>query len=1319
MAADRIPPDPLFVFNAANHTVEIHGEYRETGSTQLRRNIRFMVSEDLNNAEKAIERFGTRAYKRLTKRRRDEARRALRNVAPPGGAAAGPPAGVTGQMDAGQAGDHMLANGGGFVLGYNHNDQDSKDFTTELIRKAGGNNLKHLFIEELPSEMQGEINAFLADPAGVMPPSLQNRIKELQGRPYFADFEPMLYAAREKGVKIWGIDTSKADPQCDKTDPRYHERRLVVMNAEVKRINDGVRRDYPNEPILALTGQAHVNTAEGGVPGLAQIMGLPGVALDPNAKRLAFLPEDTSKRARLSSLERDCAEGILKRAAADYKNYTLHFHETNTFQALPDPKPQVGPFDLNMREVTTEAQRLVAQFVAAGRLNAHADIDGLVADAAVNAALLRIFRTTMLRNDRRQKLSQAIQTGQLPYVRTALDADPYLLKMPVDETKLDTLLHAACDAGHPAVVQELIARGGINVNATDLCGQAPIHRLLAKADAGPAGVAGLATNVAQLLAGGANPNLANPSGKTGLELAKTGPLADSQLVESFVAGGAAPATDLFVSKFVALAKAQYAGVRAEGGVSFDADDAQQAAIALTVSLPTRGVPLGNPAQVTTALGNGAVTAELTRLTALFSARAARMRQAVAAIEAKDLAGLQATLNADPRLAHIPLRNEQMALGMAAVEGDGAAMDELIRRGVSVDQKSPRGRTALHEVLAQEVSKTNLAAQAAVANKAQALIARGADVNARNGRGETALHLAGFRNNRPMITALRALTSPPAASVPDLNARDNRGWTPIDTAMASTNLEAENLLHTAPTGVAPPLKAGRLSTVDILVQATRCEDSADAHKARKFIEQIYANADLRPMLHLAAAAACNNHHPPNGGLRLFASKDQTVGELFGRSVGPTAAYDEKVDTLLFPLQDGEEGDAVGSLAHELTHFTAHFVTSDLRTVPFSDGPEEAQYRAAIEADVRKIQLLDESDPVQKLIKNRFSGRMASYQSKPATGEPKNPAEFDTSLLQEFVVGVPQVAAVYGMDELAKHLPNLVGYYRNVWTPKMNLALASDPRLAPHRAKIDVAANGRVATALAANPDRQPKPVTPVMVPKGDPRLDLDRLMEKIEADFVATRGQPGAGLGGRTVVYRPADMELSQADKDDFAKKKPAVRSALKKALAGENFPPDIDLGEVRKLVEGVTGTVIAQSGDDLKTALNNRAINWVKDAKSAYVDRQIETRGTVKPRDMAEAIAYRAEAQARVGLGADLDPDTEIKEAKQKDLIKGLAKSLADPDNTRKLQEQPQNLLNEVSDTLSRPDVRAVYMKAGATTHVSVDVKAAKTAWMTKLHAIV
>jgi len=1317
--------DALFVFDAATPAVEIHGEFRDLGQSANRRNFRDKLSATLREPEASIEQFGTPAYKLLTEQRRDQARTSLSNVAPPivGVPPLPPPHGVTGDMNAVQGAEHMLDNGGGMVLGYDHKDQASKDYTTELIRQHGGTKLKHLFVEELASDLQDEIDAFLSDPAAEMPAMLLTRIKELQDSSYKADFEGMLYAAREQGVRIWGIDTTKADPQVKTDDPRYHERRLALMNAEAKRVFDHVQANFAGEPFVALTGQMHVNTADGGVPGLAQIMGVPGFTLEPDSKKLAFIPEDTSKRSGLNALEHACSEAILKKAGTEYATFLATYRTLPAYTNLPDPKPQLN-VKLNLPEATVIAQRLAQQFSAGGQLTQPTDIATLLADPAVTTALSTLFQATVIRDDRRKKLVQAVKDGDLGVVQSALNADPYLAKMPGDDTLKDSLLHTACGAGQPGIVQELLARG-VNPNAIDLKGRAPLHMALGPREGTPPSATDLGSVVGHLLGGGANAGLADPGGNTGLSLAKAGPLAGGEVVGAFVTAGQAPASDIFVTRFVAEAVRQYTAVKAMGGAQADEDEARAAALALVGTLPTKGVPLGTAGEVDTAMGHGDTTGELARLIVLWQARAQRKADVVTAIKAKDLAGLQAALNADPRLAHIPIdSNKHMALGLAALEGDKAALAELITaRGVDVDQKNPTGRTALHEVLSQQTSKTDRVAQEGVRDKALNLIStHGADVNARNGRGETALHLAGFRNNTPMIKALADRLGSDNSIDPEI--RDDRGWTALDTTLGSTNREAEDLLHAEGLGgKKPPLKPGKLSTVDILAQSTRCQDPADELKARKFIEKLYANEALRPMLDLAAAASCNDRNPPDGGLRLFASKTNVVGPLYGQSIGSTAAYDEKVNTLLFPLGDdpgeGKEGDAVGSLAHELTHLTAHLVSNDRATLPFTDDNEKRQYLAAIDGDMRKLHLLDEKDPVQKFIKDRFSGRMDSYKDKPGSKTPKTGPEFDESLLQEFIVGVPQVAAVYGMEELEKHMPGLVGYFRDVWTPKVLETLDNDPRFANGRAKLDGPANLRSAQSLQDHPRRQLTKVDAITIKKDAPQLNIDTLMAKIETGVVATKGrlkplQPGQP----TINYKSTGYELDPADRREFDKNRAAIQQAVLQALQGENMPPDLDLAEVRELIESISDAVSNQPAKDWKTIVANRAANWVKQAKLAYVDRRIAGKYKVSAEDAAQAIIYRAEAEARGGgPGADLDPDTEVKASKQKEAIKKLSEALGKPENANKLKD-PGTLIQTMTATLVGGDRKTAgfYQKPGAKAkHVSLNVDRAKRLWLAKL----
>jgi ankyrin repeat protein len=1320
---------PLFVFVDATRTVEVHGEFREIGDTEPGRYIARKIGVTTKDPEGMVERFGTPAYKAVFAQRRTAARQALANVAPPNpqGQPPAPPAGLAG-LGAAEAAQQAMANSGGMVLGYEHNDQLTKDMMTETILKSGGATLKHMFIEEFSSTLQGDIDAFLADKAAQVSPALAGRISALRADKK-VDFEPILYAARDKGVRLWGIDSPAADPGVPSDDPRYHERRLALMNAEAKRVFDDVRQRFPGEAFMACTGGQHLNTAEGGVPGLAQIMGAPGFSFDKKTKNLAFQPEDRSRRASHTALEKDCIEAILARAGKDWVTFCVSYETTPAYTGV-NPKPVLNK-SLSQHECTAEVQRLVGTFTADGTLATAANIPGLAASGPVGALLMRLFNATILRTERCKAVDAAIKGGNLSAVQAAVDADPYLLKMPnplVVKTPggqtgpEGSLLHVASEAGAAPIVQELIGRG-MNPNAVDDAGKTPLHRALAPRPNGPS-ANGLGNVADRLLANGADATRADPAGNTGLSLARSVP----EVMDKMVLRNQAPMSELFVSQFVAAASRAYAAAKVQTDPAFDEEEARQRAAALVASLPQNGVPLGTKVEVATAVASNDATTAITRLIAVWKARPQARQNAVTAIKGKDIDGLRTLLDGDPRLATIALEEDMMALGIAAVHGDTAAMDELVNvRRVPVDQKSPKGRTALHEVLGQEIDKTDLAKQTTAAQGVTALISRGADVNARNGLGQTALHQAAFANNIPAMQAIATLNGTNRAA--DVGARDARGWTPADTAMAATNVEAEGaMVNDFNVASTPPLKAGTMSTVDILAQATMSQDIKDSPKARQFIEQLYANEALRPMLDLAAAAACNDRDPPNGGLRLFASKTNTVGLLYSvaKKVGPTAAYDEKSNTVLFPLQDdlgdGKDGKAVGSLAHELTHLTAHLVTDDPDTLPFTDDREKTLYLAAIKGDVTRMHLLDDSDPVQKYIKDRFSGRMDDYEKD--TG-----AHTDKALMQEYIVGVAQVGAVHGMDVARQYAPGLTDYYENVWTPKVQSKLATDARFTAGRAKIDTAANAKLAASLEANPRRQPEKRQPVTVQPGAPQLGAAELMKKIKADYQIGKGTPAVGgAGERSIAYKLDDFVLDATETAAFEKKRKTIEAALATLTKPGVLPAEFPLDELQSLVQMVSKTAQTYPDNDLAAGLKGCMGNWIKRAQTAAVEMRIERDTWPRPtaEELARTIVYNAEIVARDPLNVAPDPEMEVKEAKQKKLIADLTERLNQPGHAAAL-GNPAALIESMTKALTK-DQDIVYQKPNRkpkeAAHVSIDVKLAKTRmsdpqfWVARLNEI-
>ena len=645
----------------------------------------------------------------------------------------------------------------------------------------------------------------------------------------------------------------------------------------------------------------------------------------------------------------------------------------------------------------------------------------------------------------------------------------------------------------------------------------------------------------------------------------------------------------------------------------------------------------------------------------------------------------------------------------------------MRHGVNIDQVNGKGRTALLELCSQEIGKSDSAKQKEVTGKAVTLISKGANVNAQNGVGHTALHQAAFRNNTDLMGVLKDFGADPKI-------KDERGWTAHDMALASTNKEAEEFFYSE--GMADrdpklvdsfdPTAKVLTSTIDILCQATMCNDPAQESEVRKSYETLYADPTMRPMLDLAAAAACKQRNPPKGGLRIFVSNTNVVGPLFGQTIGPSGAYDEKTNTLLIPMKtDGKEKDPIGTLAHELTHFAAHMVTDDEETMPFESEDEKREYLAAIEADIKKLHLLNNKSEAEQFVVDRFSTRMDTYANRGG----------DKQLLQEYIVGVPQIASVYGMEYVEKMVPNLAKYYKK-FSKRCTEVLENDPRFAEGRAKISIDANKAVAKRLDDTGAKPPKrnvkekleyeqfmkPDSGFLLGTGDSDAEkVQGLLDKIRTDYVAKHGKRKA-LNGRTVVYTADDFELSDDQAETLEKKLAQVEKVLISELAKGSLPAKISADGVRKLIGDLSDTCHAKDSRELNDSLKNRTVNWVKNEKINYVDFQISKGNKLSQAELAEAIVYRAQAEAH-GDGDRIAGDTTVNEKKQAELVKQLTQTFGKDEHQSQLGD-PAKLVATMSKALSVDSNKSVYLRADDSDHVSIDKRKAKRVWLRQLKAI-
>ncbi len=1220
-----------------------------------------------------------------------------------------------------QAAAQMLAAHDGFVVGRAHSDEGSVNATADILADPNST-VNLLFVEELRVETQAELDAWLAAPPdAAMGPALKERLAELKTYMY-TDWEPLLYQAKQKGVRVVGIDSSEAEPGVPSSDPLYGERRATVMNKLAKDVIERETAATANPKFVVLTGEMHLNCDVGGVPGLSQLLGVPGVR-ENGAGKFRVFPDDPSKRGMVTELQQAFLDAAITKAKADY-------------DAIPaDQRPRSN---LDMRDMRRVLEPIARQFTADGSLNVVGDIPGLVARGPVQAAITALCETTKGRRKRIDDLVAVVDAGNLGEVTRLVDEDPFIVNSTMAGDSYDeTLLHIAAQKGKTDIADFLLDRDA-NPNLLSKKGETPLHLAMANDTLGGADAARLAT---KMMAKGARSDLPGPDTRTGYKIAMQ--RGDSDALAVLVDAGQGSVEDLFVKEFEIAARAAYeVGRDPAQHENLNADElAALARARYQAEIAGTAPPTDAAAVKAMFTGNATITGEIDALRTRTRARKANKTALAAAIGGNDAAESTRVLALDPMLKTIPVSEGCTAVGLAAKGGHNKALRALVAGGADVNAKSERGRTPLHELFSREVRKTDLTRQAEVTHTAGVLLRRHADPDIPNGRGQTALHLAGFRNN---VSAVNALIDAGA----DATKRDDRGWSAYEMTLGATNKEAEAAFQAkgAATTASPIAGPGPYSTVDILCRATLCADPGkDALAMRKMYEDMYAVDTMRPMLDLAAAAACNDRNPPKGGLRVFAQNSNTVGQLYGAGVGPSGAYDEKVNSLLVGTQSGPgstgahktNGGAIGTVAHEMTHLAVHLVTDDEATIPFTDNAERDAYLEAIEKDMATLHRLSDSDPAQAYVRERFSGRMQTYAQKktdPATGVPE--PDFTNArerLLQEHIVSIPQLMVTYGEDFVRKHLPNMCDFVDD-FGAKARDTLANDPRFAAGAAKIDAAANQAMVHRLQAE-QRGPRPNAVVLIDQDAPEFKIDNIMQRLEGEFIARHGRRKASTlaDGPGVASSAADFEVDPNDQAALDRRMRKLRAALERTLAASELPP--------RLLPDALGAMLEKMGDALDLTMSDKdaveaasriSDTWVKSSMIDYVEFRIADRRDITPAEMARAAVYKSELIAHAGgaTGEDWqDHVIDVNKSREKRAIDALTTELAKPANaallrhdggraTQLLRTLPRNVTRGPADTAIRVKTTARRFGTRDPDHVSINVKQAKRDWVDALASV-
>ena len=196
----------------------------------------------------------------------------------------------------------------GVCLGGGHGDVDRNALMDALLSDPGHGGMNLFFIEELGVTDQPLVDNFLNSLAGTpFPAELKSRVGPITG------MEAMLLKMRDHNVghpadtlKAYGINSSEAK---SRGGVLGLENRVAMMNAVAKEVMDSAIQDNPGQKFMAFIGAAHSNTHPGGVPGLAQIMGVPAVKVEGN--KLKADPENKALRGMPSAVEMKSIEAAL------------------------------------------------------------------------------------------------------------------------------------------------------------------------------------------------------------------------------------------------------------------------------------------------------------------------------------------------------------------------------------------------------------------------------------------------------------------------------------------------------------------------------------------------------------------------------------------------------------------------------------------------------------------------------------------------------------------------------------------------------------------------------------------------------------------------------------------------------------------------------------------------------------------------------------------------------------------------------------------------------------------------------------------------
>lgn len=600
----------------------------------------------------------------------------------------------------------------------------------------------------------------------------------------------------------------------------------------------------------------------------------------------------------------------------------------------------------------------------------------------------------------------------------------------------------------------------------------------------------------------------------------------------------------------------------------------------------------------------------------------------------------------------------------------------------------------------------------------ALLAAGANVDARNAKGATALHLTSTNYNTDVLERLFDAGA-------DVTITDDRGWTPLQTSMGATSTIIEQTYFDKGKAARTALCAddNQKTTIDLLCEATLCENPKHAAKIRTAYEQAFANPEMRPLLELVALDAAMPRTPPDSGTRMFVADGATADTLIQRKVGQPAmgyrgGYDKHAG-VVHVSGDTQGADFAGVLMHELTHRATQIVCGD-RVLPFAEGDDLAKsaYVDAIEHDIKNMHLLSPSSPMETEVKRCIMGRMDAYAN--AFGEDGG----DPALLQEFIVSIPQLIASYGSDAVRNMAPELYSLFCGF--TEMCQGEALDNRFNAVRGGVDDSA------VVVAERDYLRAPADS-WIGNAVPEMGVDALINTMKTEYAIRHGEPDPAkardamdgpvqVNAVTIKYDVSAYRIPPAQQGTVNAKFDAVKVALEKALAQDLLTLPLSPDDYKNLIRDITATAQATDAHDIAKAVEKQAALWLAGAKKRYLDNKFASGEILTDQEIAETVALAAEQAA----ASDVD-EYSIDTKKHLSIVAKLTEFLSGMDAGKKnSMELQKTFIERAVGRMVAGDKSAVRIKTGRKMFgtrdpslVSIDVSKAKSAWVKAARSMV